>query len=231
MLIFLLSHDPIAHDHVKSRLQASAMLHVLGVYDAPDVVSALRRKLFETEIDVNDPCGWRGVVCWANLVTRIDYRNSALRDVPEVEAYEWIPPTLWHLHLAHQRINRPVDTQLLPRVLSYCSLRNCDIQGSFNVQTLPKHMETLDCSGNAISGAILLQKLPEAILSMHFSLNNISYVVVDNSALPPSLRTGVFLDMRCSVHFEEINGEVIDKRIRRGLKFFEEAAQLLSTKG
>ena len=230
MLIFLLSHDPIAHEHVESHYQATAMLHVLGIYDVPDVLSALQRKLFETDIDINDPCGWRGVVCWANLVTRFDYRNSALRDIPEVEAYEWIPPTLWHLHLAHQRIKRPVNTRLLPRVLSYCSLRNCDIQGSFNVQTLPMRIETLDCSRNAISGAILLQKLPEAILSMDFSFNNVLYVFVDNSALPPSLNKCVFYDMRCSVCFDVINDEAMDTRIRRGLTYFEGVKQLLISK-
>ena len=222
MLHLLLSHEVSPTEDFSSWAQMTAMLHLLGVNDAPDVHTALQNKLSQQDVEINDPCEWRGVTCWANIVVSIVYEGDALRPVPIVQAYEWLPPTVGFLQLANQRFKRPVDTKLLPRVLTTCSLRRCDIQGSFNVQNLPETVQTLDCSRNAITGAILLAKLPHTILSMDFSGNAISYVLVDNSALPPSLSKCDFTNMRDSVAIEAIGDDFVDRRIQRDVTFFDE---------
>ena len=144
---------------------------------------------------------------------------------PEVEAYEWIPPTVWDLNLSDQRFRRSIDTRFLPRGLSSCFLYRCEIQGTFNVQALPRRLQTLDCSMNAITGTIVLANLPYRLISMDFAANAISHVFVDNDGLPETLVSCSFFSMK-SIKINAMGGNAVDRRILRDPTFAEEMATM-----
>ena len=214
--VLFLCHDTLTSKTFDVKYQQTAMLRVLGVYDSPDVQTALRHKLSQSHVEINNPCEWRGVQCKGPVVTKIYFQMD-----PEMAAYEWIPPTIQDLNVSDQRFRRAVDTRLLPRALSRCVLRRCAIKGTFKAEALPKNLQSLDSSQNAIRGAILLANLPHKIQFMNLSENAISHVLVDNGTLPRSLEMCSFMGMQ-SIKIKAIDGRPLPRCIMRDLTLVEE---------
>ena len=130
-----------------------------------------------------------------------------------VKSLDWLPPKLGKLELFHRKSRKRLHTRCLPRTLMFCWIVMSDVFGKVDLVSLPAPLQVLNLQSNRIAGTISLTYLPRNISAILFWGNPIQKVVVDNDALPHTLRKVHFHYPKKVIKIQTIDGSTADRRI------------------
>ena len=142
-------------------------------------------------------CSWDGVSCSLDEqeeVNKIQWQGRSLRGVPE---WRFLPETLTLLSLGTEtvrgnKLQGPVVTECLPRMLQSLLLDENLFTGPLHVAGLPPWLKRLSVRANRLNGPLILNGLPRYLREIQASQNEFSDELL-LSTLPPFAQW-VYLD-------------------------------------